>query len=609
MKRALSVLISVVLVFTLSAGSFAAGENEAQGYSVFAHVVDDILYVLHNALFSVLQSVTAADDIVCAQDFDGENLPGFYKGTDGRITGNGWSAGYSESSIIPRSWRYNSGGERDENGYCLKFMRVTGGYQRVVSRLYTDQLMHMVILSDGCDGNRNGKNDLLIFISVDGVGITAETCRNIRLSTENALGKYGVEKDDILACNVSATHCHVGLDVQGMNALTLFLNKLNPFTDYNRSLNREMEESLCSSAGKCASQAYGSMENGSLFFFETGKTGGAEDLLGSGVKRKNWFSCFLFEGEDGGKTVISNIGAHPTTYDTGLTEQLLCADYPYFTAQAMKDMGYNLVFTQSAEATIRQAHIEREDGDEKDILAENGTEKYKLSREDWTERYGKRYTEKHYDEIEPDMERRMKDGYLLADFIVKSIDRSRPVSPVLNVKNSYTLLNLDYGLIGWGSTARLLGENVVKTDSSVSGFGIMAETDYIEIGSDVTILTGPGELSPALLYGSDENYTGSAKWTGITSWTGEDWQYGTIESIVRNITGDSDKTVLLFGLTNDAVGYIYPDICCTKSFVAAGIFYKNNAGGRMINSMMLTPGTTCGSQIVNGYTALVKSAY
>lgn len=607
MKKTVSVLISVLLAFSLSVNSFAS--DGTQGYSVFAYVVDDLLYVLHNVLFGTLQQLTLPDDIPSAEEFDGESLPGFYPGTDGKVTGKGWSGGFASGSIIPPSWRYDKDGRQDDGGYCLKRLRVTGGYQRVVTKLYTDQMMNLAVLSAGSDENKNGIDDVLVFISVDGVGITAETCRNIRLSVEGTLKKSGVEKDDILSCSVSATHCHVGLDTQGMNALTLFVNKLNPLTDRVRSLNGEMEENLCLVAGRCAGEAYGKLEKGSLYYYETGKTGGAEDLLGSGVKRKNWFSCFLFEGISGEKTVISNIGAHPTTYDTGLSESLLCTDYPYFTALAMRDMGYNLVFTQSAEATVRQAHIEREEGSEKDLLAERGIEKYRLSREDWNERYGERYTKKHYDEIEPDMERRMKDGYLLADFIIKSTDRSSPVSPALNIRNSYTLLNLDYGLIGWGSTARLLGENVVRAPGSVSGYGITAETDYLEIGNDVAILTAPGELSPALYLGSDESYEGDAKWTGETSWTGEEWQYDTLEKLVRDITGDTDKTVLVFGLTNDAVGYIYPDICCSKSFIAAGIFYKNNAGGRMINSMMLTPGRTCGSAIVEGYTGLVSGVY
>ena len=105
----------------------------------------------------------------------------------------------------------------------------------------------------------------------------------------------------------------------------------------------------------------------------------------------------------------------------------------------------------------------------------------------------------------------------------------------------------------------------------------MVETDYIEIGNDIAILTAPGELSPALAFGTDPTYTGTALWNGITSWTGETWKYDTLVNTVRTLTGDSDKTVLIFGITNDALGYMFPDICTPKSMLATAMQVKGNA--------------------------------
>ena len=42
----------------------------------------------------------------------------------------------------------------------------------------------------------------------------------------------------------------------------------------------------------------------------------------------------------------------------------------------------------------------------------------------------------------------------------------------------------------------------------------------------------------------------------VVIYTIKDWQYDTLENLVRKATGDPDKAVLLFGITNDAMAYI-----------------------------------------------------
>ena len=600
-KKAMAFALSLIMAFSLSVTAFAENSSaEPIPYSALAHIVDNIFGILHDALFCTLERATLAKGIPTYEEYINTEHDYIYKGSDGKVTGNGWSAGFSRESVIPESWRCDANGKSDPNGRCLKILRATGGYQTFVSKMYTDQMMNMIILSNGTDSNKNGINDIIIFASVDGVGLTAGTCMDIRKNIEDALKSYNVTADDILACNLSATHCHAALDIQGMCIPTLFLNKLNPFTDYDRSLSQAMEIKLCSSAFDCAKEAYGKLEAGKLSFFETDEVSGANDKQNSGAKTKNYFSCFLFEGKSGEKTIISNIGAHPTSYGAWDSNKMMCADYPYFMALALKDAGYNIVFTQSAEASVSSPSIEYEDGDAKDVEASEWVSNYALSKEDWVELYGKKYADKWYDQLENSLEGHMKKGYLLAQHILNSADKSTEVAPVLNIKNAQTLLPLDNGVMAWGSMSGLLGENVVKTDNSKSGYGVMVETNYMEIGNDIAILTAPGELSPALVFGTDPDYNGTALWNGITSWTGETWKYDTLINTVRTLTGDSDKTVLLFGITNDALGYMFPDICTPKSMLATAIFYKENPGD-MTNCMLMTVGTRCGSSIMEGY--------
>ncbi|HBL41654.1 MAG TPA: hypothetical protein DDY98_08955 [Ruminococcaceae bacterium] len=389
-----------------------------------------------------------------------------------------------------------------------------------------------------------------------------------------------------------------------MNIPTLFNNKLNPFTDYIRSLNQDMEKSLCARAEACAKAAYNKMEAGTLSFFETGKVSGASDKLKSGVQPKNYFSCFLFEGRSGEKTIISNIGAHPTSYGAWDNNHMLCTDYPYFMALALKEANCNIVFTQSSQACISSPGVDYKEGDETDKDATAWVKAHSLTKEEWVERYGQEYADKWYDSLEEKLNGHMKNGYVLAQFVLKASKAAKVVEPSLNIKNGRTLLSLDNGVMALGSISGLLGENVVQYDKAESGYGLYVETDYLEFGNDIAILTAPGELSPSLVYGSDPNYTGSSLWNGKTSWTGETWKYDTLINTTRKLTGDSDKTVLLMGITNDALGYMFPDNCTTKSLIGTLLFYKENPGD-MTNSMLMTVGRNCGSELMEGYTALL----
>ena len=607
-KRFLAVFLSVVLAFSFGTQVFAA-DNAGKPYSPVVGVIDKALGVAHDALFAALQGtmqvVFRQFDIPTVSEYLAEEHPYLYGGTDGVAAGNGWRGGFASGSIIPVEWRQDADGNADPNGYCLDKYHSTGGYQWKLNKIYTDQLLTLMILSNRTDGNGNGVEDILLFISADGVGISAGTVKKIRAAVEQALSAFGVTRDDILACTVSASHCHVALDTQGMNVRDMFLNGLKT----GRSLDATMENTIVSQAAACAKAAYGKMEDGTLSFFETSPVGGAEDKMDSGLRTKNYFSCFLFTGRSE-KTIIANLGAHPTRYFNG---HALFADYPYMMRLAMRDAGYNFLFVQSAQANVNGPGLSVETGSARDKAADAWVQTYALTKEDWTARYGKRYADQYYENSskisEREFEGAMRGGYLLAYHILDCVGTAKPVAPKLDVRIAQTLVRMDYGLMSMACVSGLLGENTVKAPDAESKYGVMLETDYLAIGDDVVILTAPGELSPSLLFGSDPNYTGDSLWTGVTSWTGEDWQYDTLENIVRKATGDSDKAVLVFGITNDAMAYVYPDIDVPQAFLSAGLFYKTgskNNRGDMLNCMLMTMGVHAASQLMDGYIGVIE---
>ena len=606
MRKTIAIVLALTLAFSCTIPSLAADGGSAKPYSPVARAVDSVLGVLHDVIFRGLQDVLRQKNIPTYDEYLKADHPQFYPGTDGKTTGNGWSAGFASGSVIPTSWRLNAKGDPDPNGWRVKKVP-TGGYQNHVKVIVSDQLLRAFILSNGADSNKNGVPDLMLFLSVDGVGLTAGTVAKMRKAAEKALAASGVTHDDIVACNISATHCHNAIDTQGMSIGTILKDLPRCLLKIpTRSLDAQMESSLVAQAGACAKEAFSGMESGNLSFFETDSLVGSEDRLYCGPKLKDWFSCFLFESRSGKKTILANLAKHPTSYYNNY-DALYC-DFPYYMGLVLKDAGYNFLFTQSAQATIYGGDVPEAEKTlyEKDYDA--WYQKYALSYEDWVARYGEAYAKKNYDRGgdfgEEDLKNMIRPLYCMARFVLDASANAKSVAPNVKIRNAQTLLKLDNGLMALGAITGLLGENVVRVSGSESGYGILVETNYMEIGDDVVILTAPGEFYPAMLLGSDPN--ANAIWTGKYSWTGKDWNYDTLENIVRKATGDSDKTVLLFGITNDAIGYVYPDVMATQSILGA-LFYRDK-NSSMVNNMLLATAVTSGSQLTNGYIAVIEEA-
>lgn len=599
-------MLFAVLLLTCTFPVSAA--DSGTPYSPAAHAFDRACGGVHDAFFGLAQRLMRQNEIPAKDDFMRAEHPQFYPGTEETVHGDGWYGGFADESIIPQMWRMNAHRQPDPEGWRIRGLHGTGGYQWALGNIFTDQRLRLMLLSCGSDANRNGIADILLFISFDGVGITGQTMHKMREAVEQSLTPYGVTTGDIIACTISATHCHNALDTQGMyipqilKCLPRALMHAAP-----RSIEPEMEQALTAQAASCASKAYDRMEPGTLSYYETPPVDGAGDRLESGVRLKNWFSGFLFEGESGKTTVLANLAAHPVSYSENYGG-ILYADYPYFMAQALEEAGVHLVFTQSAQASIRTPSLNIDPDSARDREADDYVFAHTLSKADWQARYGKLFAAVFYRLSsgygQADFDDHIKTAYLLARHILDALPAADPLAPSLRVKNMLFPLDLDNGLLALGSISGILGEYVMQSDTAESGYAVAVELGLIELGR-VAVLTAPGELSPALLLGSDPDYTGDARWTGVTSWTGEEWPYDPLETIVRKAYGDNEKTVLLFGLSNGAIGYVYPDECVTQS-VAGALFYKHD-GDKFTNNMLFTTGGTSGSQLICAYTELLES--
>ena len=524
-KRVVSVVLSVIMLFSSSAFAFAADGEAADNSTLIA--VAGAINGLLEAVFDGFGSLFPNDFKTVEEYYAGES-ENFYEGTeaflDSPADGARWQLGFGEASIVPEDLK--SGAKK----------YYTGGYfTQQISGVYDDQGVNAIALSDS--SNRG----TVIMASIDGIGVNNADIRAIRAEVERKLLQRGIFSD-IVAININATHCHTVIDTQGFSLELIpkiFHNLLSflPFMESTRSINTDFLEIMIDGASNAIVEAYLNMEFGELYYYETARIGKSEQ---NGVylddeyaylhnKRyktegfQNFFACFKFvpDNAQSKPTVFTNIGAHPTTIDRATT--LLSADFPAYMEEKLNAAGMNFVFVQGAQSpiSVQKSAVQTEEivaEIEAQIAADPKVADYKAAK---------------------------SLGYEFARLILEAEENATKVAPVINVRMAECTVPLDNGLLQLGATAELLGTTTVYDDSAASGYSIITEVGYVEIGTDIVMLTVPGELIPQLVYGNVVDKT--------EAYLGTDWEIDCTATLLK------DKKVLVMGLCNDAIGYIIPD--------------------------------------------------
>lgn len=628
-KIFMSVLLTIVMLFTAVCPAFAA-DAELKAVTPFAKTMDKVFDSIADCLINfVVKGLLSADPLglvvksnsfPTVEEYEAEEHPYFYEGTDGTVQGSGWKLGYASTSVIPEKWRRNADGKADPNGMCLNKTYYFGGYfGSKVSNIYDDERVYLAILSAGGDANNNGIEDIIIIASIDNIGVSNGNVRDIRAAVSEALvAQKGIAADDIVAFEFNSTHAHTTVEALGMSLGTVFTTAMkNHFLfKKERSIEKDLYDTILANTAAAAVSAYDKMEAGTLSYFETENVNtymkanainAAEgnvsdtvrDKLEYGADNQKFFACWYFESDSGEKTVFANIGLHPTF--AGRSSDRVCADVPHYIWKVMAEEGYNFVFIQGSQAAIGLSANYTKAGAE---YAKANT----LSYEDWVNRYGKKYADKRYngnkdEDGEKEYFNIRATGYSLAHFIIDSINTDKTVAPNYNIKMDEILVPLDYGIMYIAAHAGVFGYNTVRYCKSETGYGIMTEIGSVQLGDDVVILMLPGEVSPALVFGTDEEFTGVPAWQGDYSWTGADWGYDTIENYAKQAYGD--KRIIAMGIANDELGYIMPDTDCAENFLTKTIF--GGAFGspvdRADNEELMESSRFAGSALVEGYKA------
>ena len=577
MKKIIAVILAVTLAFSGTVFA-AASDGEAMDNSGIMFCTNAINGLL-NAVFKGFGALFPKD-FADIEDYETEN---FYEGTENFIDAPAenakWYLGFGKASMVPENLKDGS-----KEYY-------TGGYfTQKINGVYDDQGANAVALTD------NSGRGTVVMVAVDGIGVCNADVRTIRAQAEKKLAAMGVESD-IVAINVNSTHCHTVIDTQGFGLepliKTVFQNLFSflPFIEKTRSIDPEFYELMIDGASDAIVEAYTSMEPGTLYYFETEGIGRSErnnnymdDKYGYIFNKRydmegyqHVIACFKFvpDNKESAPTVFANVGGHPTTINR--ETKLLSADYPNYTEYKMNAEGINFMFIQGAQSpiSVNAGGVEtKEILDEiaKEIEADPVTEDYKQAK---------------------------KLGYEFARIILEAEENAKPVEPVLNVKMKEIVVPLEYGLMELGAVSGLLGQTVVRDKSAQAGYSLITEVGYLEFGTDIVMLTVPGELIPQLVYGNVVDKT--------QSYTGTDWNY----EYTADIIGEG-KTVLVMGLCNDAIGYIVPDNDYAP-FIADSL-WNTDMGEKLWGKPqrhyeeMLSAGSEAGSSVMSELNALAKEA-
>ena len=574
-KKAVSVILAVALM--LSGMVFAgASDGEAMDNSGIMFCTNAINGLL-NAVFKGFGALFPKD-FVSVADYETEN---FYEGTgnfiDAPAENARWHLGFGKASMVPENLK-----DGTKEYY-------TGGYfTQKINGVYDDQGANAVAITD------NSGRGTVVMVAVDGIGVCNADVRTIRAEAERKLAELGV-KSDIVAININSTHCHTVIDTQGFGLepliKTVFQNLFSflPFIERTRSIDPEFYELMIDGASDSIVEAYMGMEPGELYYFETEGIGRSErnnnymdDKYGYIFNKRydmegyqHVIACFKFvpDNKESAPTVFANVGGHPTTINR--ETELLSADYPNYIEYKMNADGINFMFIQGAQSpiSVNAGGVQTEE-----ILDEIAKEI-------------------EADPVTADYEKAKKLGYEFARIILEAEENAKPVEPVLNVRMKDIVIPLEYGLMELGAVSGLLGLTTVRDKSAPSGYSVVSEVGYLEIGTDIAMLTVPGELIPQLVYGNVVDKT--------QSYTGTDWEH----EYTAYIIGEG-KTVLVMGLCNDAIGYIVPDNDYAP-FIADSL-WNTDMGEKLFGKPqrhyeeMLSAGSQSGSTVMGELNSVVK---
>lgn len=501
MKKRLIVTTAVTALSTIGAG---LAVNKAKEYISSPDNKRRLLDVGHKAVMGIVGKIS--------DSVPDKGIPYINRyDNSGFLEGNGyflskpaenakWELGFSKASVIPPVI---------EGDYYI------GGYlafpPNKMNGIMNEQMVRAIAIDDGSD------RGIHVFAVIDCIGISGTDIRDIR----KLLSELISEKN-ILSVNISATHCHSGIDTDGLwgDLPKAFRNNKKELKKgKNAKLISGKNESfmtyLKATSAHVIKEAIENMTPGRLSFSKLPIEDFVRDKRPPYVT-DNELTALRFAPDNGEKeTIAVFMAAHPVCY--GDKQREASRDFPGYLCDELERAGINSMFIQGAEAAVatnRGPHTP--DG----LTTDENIKCY---------------------------------GEALARYVL-SADKSyyKDLSPLINVTVSELFLEADNKILELGAKLRLVNNPLVRITTVDDGnkddksydLCLVTEVGYAVLGNELTLAMVPGELMPEIAVGG-----AAPSWA---SYNGEEWNKPSLKELFGN-------SLAVIGLCNDFIGYIVPD--------------------------------------------------
>lgn len=566
-KRTVSLLLCLVMIFTavilpVSAAS-AEEDSGRKGGNFFARGIGGVLTGITSGLNFLMRE---NESFISESEYVYDN---FYEGTAEFIKeakeGARWSLGKAEESLLPENYE-------EYSLYLGGFLTGGNGFKNDLREILDDMKVRVVALNDGSDRGTT------VFATVDAIGVSNGDIRQIR----SMLSDFA-KQNDINAINIFATHAHSCIDTQGLWTDIQHKwpkNFLHAFTGIGESVQGTDEKYMSffrDTVKSAIEKAVSSMEEGKMTY--------AEKVLPGYFNNKNRQSAsemdemlrriaFYPDNEKSTPTFIVNMSAHPdvaglAVKDDPVKGHGLSGDYVYYIGETLNELGYDFMFFNGAICGIyigrRDINTERR----VEIPAGYGKEIAQIT-------YALTMTEEEILADEKLMSfnftKEQTEGH--ENFVVwcenwQSVKESE-IEPMLNLRLKAVELQATNPVIKIAAKLGLVNYQIKKTENK--DYFITTEIGYMQLGKDIKIALVPGEFCTDLV-------SGGSSLTAEGSIMGTDFEGKPLSEIFG-------EDIIVFGLANDAIGYIVPDndYCMCLGF---GHYHETLSLGRNTASTLM----------------------
>lgn len=394
-----------------------------------------------------------------------------------------------------------TGKELTEEHYVGGSLSVT---KKLADEIRDDQKVRTIAISDG--------RGISIFAVIDAFGLANNEVRKIRAMFEEYAEK---ENLDITSINISTLHQHSCVDTFGLNGDiigALFTSSIkNLFRqELPSGKNKGFMENLYKVTVDSMINAVKDMKPGNLYFGTADASDYIRDKRAPEVFDGNINRLRFVPAEGGKETWIVNFPFH--CVGNGASGTTVSGDYPYFIEKYINENeDANCLMLLGAELALTTDYPE-------DLVRD------------------------------PAITAEYDEGYAgIAAFgaligkLTCSITDSEEVAPIFNIRYTETFVPVKNSIFKLAARGGLLTNTVVK-----DGFDYLTPTEvgYAEFGTTLAVAIVPGELAPEIAYGGAI--------TAADSWLGKEWNYSAFADA-------TNRKLLVFGLTNDQIGYMLTD--------------------------------------------------